>query len=115
MLRPAQHDKLIIHCGSGVTACHTILALDYAGLTQFRILYVRDLGVSGAEEKERNCERSLIVSQIVLIRQILKIKKISKIAKSEEVYKKTLKIFSIFYIFQRISSFFLFLINEGLE
>ena len=23
--------KLIIHCGSGVTACHTILALDYAG------------------------------------------------------------------------------------
>ena len=24
--------KLIIHCGSGVTACHTILAMDYAGL-----------------------------------------------------------------------------------
>ncbi|MDR2234736.1 MAG: sulfurtransferase [Chryseobacterium sp.] len=24
---------LIIHCGSGVTACHTILALDYAGLS----------------------------------------------------------------------------------
>lgn len=23
--------KLIIHCGSGVTACHTILAMDYAG------------------------------------------------------------------------------------
>ena len=23
--------KLIIHCGSGVTACHTILALDYVG------------------------------------------------------------------------------------
>jgi thiosulfate/3-mercaptopyruvate sulfurtransferase len=23
--------NLIIHCGSGVTACHTILALDYAG------------------------------------------------------------------------------------
>ncbi|MBV8327003.1 sulfurtransferase [Chryseobacterium sp.] len=26
-------ERLIIHCGSGVTACHTILALDYAGLT----------------------------------------------------------------------------------
>ncbi|MCJ7934078.1 MAG: sulfurtransferase [Chryseobacterium sp.] len=26
-------ESLIIHCGSGVTACHTILALDYAGLT----------------------------------------------------------------------------------
>ena len=25
-------EHLIIHCGSGVTACHTILALDYAGL-----------------------------------------------------------------------------------
>lgn len=24
-------EKLIIHCGSGVTACHTILALNYAG------------------------------------------------------------------------------------
>lgn len=24
-------EKLIIHCGSGVTACHTILALSYAG------------------------------------------------------------------------------------
>lgn len=25
-------ENLIIHCGSGVTACHTILALEYAGL-----------------------------------------------------------------------------------
>jgi len=25
-------DKIAIHCGSGVTACHTILAMDYAGL-----------------------------------------------------------------------------------
>ncbi|WBV59364.1 sulfurtransferase [Chryseobacterium camelliae] len=25
-------ENLIIHCGSGVTACHTILALNYAGL-----------------------------------------------------------------------------------
>ena len=25
-------EDLIIHCGSGVTACHTILAMDYAGL-----------------------------------------------------------------------------------
>lgn len=26
-------EKLIVHCGSGVTACHTILALEYAGFT----------------------------------------------------------------------------------
>jgi thiosulfate/3-mercaptopyruvate sulfurtransferase len=25
-------EKVIIHCGSGVTACHTLLALDHAGL-----------------------------------------------------------------------------------
>lgn len=25
--------KLVVHCGSGVTACHTLLALDQAGLT----------------------------------------------------------------------------------
>lgn len=26
-------DKVIVHCGSGVTACHTLLALEFAGLT----------------------------------------------------------------------------------
>ncbi|MBB4806839.1 thiosulfate/3-mercaptopyruvate sulfurtransferase [Chryseobacterium defluvii] len=31
--------NIIIHCGSGVTACHTILALDYAGF-QIPALYV---------------------------------------------------------------------------
>ena len=25
-------DHVIVHCGSGVTACHTLLAMDYAGL-----------------------------------------------------------------------------------
>jgi len=25
-------ENIIVHCGSGVTACHTLLALDYAGL-----------------------------------------------------------------------------------
>ncbi len=25
------HENIIVHCGSGVTACHTLLALDYAG------------------------------------------------------------------------------------
>lgn len=25
-------DTIIVHCGSGVTACHTLLAIDYAGL-----------------------------------------------------------------------------------
>ena len=32
-------ENLIIHCGSGVTACHTILALEYAGF-QTPSLYV---------------------------------------------------------------------------
>lgn len=34
-----ESQNLIIHCGSGVTACHTILALDYAGF-QIPNLYV---------------------------------------------------------------------------
>ncbi|QDP85510.1 sulfurtransferase [Chryseobacterium sp. SNU WT5] len=30
-LKDIPSHKIIIHCGSGVTACHTLLALDYAG------------------------------------------------------------------------------------
>lgn len=26
-------ENVIVHCGSGVTACHTLLAMDYAGIT----------------------------------------------------------------------------------
>jgi thiosulfate/3-mercaptopyruvate sulfurtransferase len=32
-------EKIIVHCGSGITACHTILAIAYAGL-QIPTLYV---------------------------------------------------------------------------
>ena len=32
-------DEIIFHCGSGVTACHSLLAIDYAGLP-IPILYV---------------------------------------------------------------------------
>ena len=32
-------EKLIVHCGSGVTACHTLLAMDHAGITGAK-LYV---------------------------------------------------------------------------
>ena len=31
VLKNIPSEKIAIHCGSGVTACHTILALDYAG------------------------------------------------------------------------------------
>ena len=32
-------DHLVVHCGSGITACHTLLALEHAGL-QGAALYV---------------------------------------------------------------------------
>lgn len=32
VIKDIDPSKLIIHCGSGVTACHTILGMDYAGL-----------------------------------------------------------------------------------
>lgn len=34
-----QHQKIIVHCGSGVTACHTLLAFEVAGL-EMPALYV---------------------------------------------------------------------------
>jgi thiosulfate/3-mercaptopyruvate sulfurtransferase len=51
------HDQIVVHCGSGVTACHTLLGLDYAGITGPK-LYVgswsewsrRDLPI-GKEER----------------------------------------------------------------
>ncbi|MFC3159893.1 sulfurtransferase [Chryseobacterium arachidis] len=41
--------NLIIHCGSGVTACHTILALDYAGF-EIPHLYVGSWSEWGRRE-----------------------------------------------------------------
>ena len=28
-----EHNNVIVHCGSGVTACHTLLGMEYAGIT----------------------------------------------------------------------------------
>lgn len=49
-------EEVIVHCGSGVTACHTLLGMAYAGITEPK-LYVgswsewsrRDLPMAGAE------------------------------------------------------------------
>ncbi|MFC0517615.1 sulfurtransferase [Mucilaginibacter angelicae] len=51
------HNEVIVHCGSGVTACHTLLGMDYAGISGPK-LYVgswsewsrRDLPI-GKEER----------------------------------------------------------------
>ncbi|MBF4463967.1 sulfurtransferase [Flavobacterium sp. LC2016-12] len=32
LLSDTKPDNVIVHCGSGVTACHTLLAMDYAGI-----------------------------------------------------------------------------------
>ena len=45
--------KLIIHCGSGVTACHTILALDYAGFVTLSGAEVPNLYVGSWSEWSR--------------------------------------------------------------
>ncbi len=36
-------ERLVVHCGSGVTACHTLLALEHAGL-RGAALYVGSYG-----------------------------------------------------------------------
>jgi thiosulfate/3-mercaptopyruvate sulfurtransferase len=33
------HTDVIVHCGSGVTACHTLLGMEYAGISGAK-LYV---------------------------------------------------------------------------
>lgn len=49
-------ENVIVHCGSGVTACHTILALDYAGLP------IPKLYVGSWSEWSRN-NRPMIMSK----------------------------------------------------
>lgn len=49
----SQQKKLIIHCGSGVTACHTILALDYAGFLTLSGAEVPNLYVGSWSEWSR--------------------------------------------------------------
>ena len=46
-------EKLIIHCGSGVTACHTILALNYAGFVTLSGAEVPNLYVGSWSEWSR--------------------------------------------------------------
>lgn len=50
-------DKVIIHCGSGVTACHTILAMDYAGLP------IPNLYVGSWSEWSRNDKAMVLKGQ----------------------------------------------------
>lgn len=49
-------ENIIVHCGSGVTACHTILAMDYAGLS------IPKLYVGSWSEWSRN-NRPMITAQ----------------------------------------------------
>lgn len=32
LFKKSRPEDIIVHCGSGITACHTVLAMDYAGL-----------------------------------------------------------------------------------
>lgn len=45
-------ERVVVHCGSGVTACHTLLALEHAGLTGAS-LYVGSWSEWCRNEKER--------------------------------------------------------------
>ncbi len=45
-------ERVVVHCGSGVTACHTLLALEHAGLTGAS-LYVGSWGEWCRNEKEQ--------------------------------------------------------------
>lgn len=51
LFKDVSPEDIIIHCGSGVTACHTILAMDYAGLA------IPKLYVGSWSEWSRNKKR----------------------------------------------------------
>ncbi|KIA89960.1 sulfurtransferase [Kaistella jeonii] len=51
LLKNIPSEKIAIHCGSGVTACHTLLALDYAGF-EIPNLYVGSWSEWSRNDKE---------------------------------------------------------------
>ena len=55
-LADVKADQLIVHCGSGVTACHLLLAMDYAGLA------IPKLYVGSWSEWSRN-EKDMILGE----------------------------------------------------
>ncbi|HOY16056.1 MAG TPA: sulfurtransferase [Haliscomenobacter sp.] len=52
VLNNRKPEEVIVHCGSGVTACHTLLALDYAGF-EIPKLYVGSWSEWSRSEKPR--------------------------------------------------------------
>ncbi|WP_421946016.1 sulfurtransferase [Pedobacter sp.] len=49
-------ENVIVHCGSGITACHTLLAMDYAGLT------IPKLYVGSWSEWSRNNKKMVLAN-----------------------------------------------------
>ncbi|RZJ77076.1 MAG: sulfurtransferase [Flavobacterium sp.] len=56
-LADANANQLIVHCGSGVTACHLLLAMDYAGLA------IPKLYVGSWSEWSRNGKDMILAEQ----------------------------------------------------
>ena len=50
-------ENVIVHCGSGVTACHTLLALDYAGI-EIPKLYVGSWSEWSRNDREMAAKKS---------------------------------------------------------
>ena len=50
-LNDVHAENVIVHCGSGITACHTLLAMDYAGL-EIPKLYVGSWSEWSRNDKE---------------------------------------------------------------
>lgn len=51
LLAEYENEDIIVHCGSGVSACHTLLAIDYAGL-EIPKLYVGSWSEWSRNDKE---------------------------------------------------------------
>jgi thiosulfate/3-mercaptopyruvate sulfurtransferase len=55
ILKDTPSENIIVHCGSGVTACHTLLAMDHAGL-EIPKLYVGSWSEWSRNEREMSAK-----------------------------------------------------------
>lgn len=57
ILKDKPSENIIVHCGSGVTACHTLLAMDYAGI-EIPKLYVGSWSEWSRNDREMAVKKS---------------------------------------------------------
>jgi hypothetical protein len=75
-------ENIIIHCGSDVTACQTLLAIDYAGLAMPKLF----VGSWGMVRNDKDSFKWSIYIKIFAVLYFLKIYLILKLDENKKIY-----------------------------